>query len=423
VTDLNGQPRPRVKTRLARRLQQIRSIPFYPFHSFSCFSFVALYRSAVASVVRSKEFRSIAVKILSILFASVLAGSASAAGAQASWDAKAAAAYLDARQTWWSGWQTSARDHQTACVSCHTALPFALARPALRSELHEADASSAERRMVDDVIKRVRLWKDVEPFYPDQTRGLPKTSESRGTESVLNALVLATRDEHDGRASDDARLAFDNMWALQFRIGDMNGGWAWLNFHNEPWEANDSPYLGATLAAIAVGREPGGYASSEELTDRLKRLREYLRKGMATQPLLNRAMLLWASAGVPDLLAASERQAIVDALCDKQRADGGWSVASLGQYKRGDNTPLDTLSDGYATGLVTYALERAGLAANDQHVSRALGWLVQHQDHATGMWVSSSLNKQRDLKTDIGKFMSDAATAYAALALTAAIKR
>ena len=101
----------------------------------------------------------------------------------------------------------------------------------------------------------------------------------------------------------------------------------------------------------------------------------------------------------------------------------GWSVASLGQYKRGDNTPLDTLSDGYATGLVTYALERAGLAANDQHVSRALGWLVQHQDRATGMWVSTSLNKQRDLKTDIGKFMSDAATAYAALALTAAGKR
>ena len=138
------------------------------------------------------------------------------AGAQTAWDARAAAAYLDARQTWWSGWQTSARDHQTACVSCHTALPFALARPALRAELHESDPSSAERRMIDDVIKRVHLWREVEPFYPDQTRGLPKTSESRGTESVLNALVLATRDAHAGQPSDDARAAFDHMWALQF---------------------------------------------------------------------------------------------------------------------------------------------------------------------------------------------------------------
>jgi squalene-hopene/tetraprenyl-beta-curcumene cyclase len=345
------------------------------------------------------------------------------AHAQTGWDARAAAAYLDARQTWWSGWQTAARDHQTACVSCHTALPFALARPALRGALRETEPSSAERRMLDDVIKRVTLWREVEPFYPDQTRGLPKTSESRGTESVLNALVLATRDAHAGQPSDDAHAAFDNMWVLQFRSGDLSGGWAWLNFHNEPWEANDSPFLGATLAAIAVGREPGGYVSTAENQERLKRLRDYLRKGMATQPLLNRAMLLWASGGIADLLSAEERQAIVDSLCARQHADGGWSVSSLGQYKHSDNTPLDSVSDGYATGLVAYALQRAGVGTTDARVSHAIGWLVEHQDRATGMWTASSLNKQRDPKTDIGKFMSDAATAYAVLALTRAGKR
>src|SRR5262249_50097123 len=157
------------------------------------------------------------------------------------------------------------------------------------------------------------------------TRGLPKTSESRGTESVLNALVLATRDAQAGQASDDGRVAFDNMWALQFRSGELNGGWAWLNFHNEPWEGNDSPFLGGTLAAIAIGRAPGGYVSAAENQERVKRLREYLRKGMATQPLLNRAMLLWAASGIPETLTAEERQGIVDALCAKQNADGGWT--------------------------------------------------------------------------------------------------
>ena len=348
----------------------------------------------------------------------LVAAPALARAQQSSWDMRAAAAYLDGRQAWWSSWQGSARDHQTACVSCHTALPYALSRAALGSALRETELPPAQRRALDDVIKRVRLWNEVEAFYPDQTRGLPKTSESRGTESVLNAIILATRDAQAGQPSDDARLAFDNMWGLQFRSGDLNGGWAWLNFHYEPWESTESPFFGAALAAIAVGREPGGYAALPENQERIKRLREYLRKGITTQSLLNRAMLLWASSGVPDLLSAPERQVIVDAAFDRQGTDGGWSLASLGQWKRVDNTAVDSLSDGYATGLVTYALQRAGVPSSDAHVSRALGWLVEHQDRATGMWSATSLNKQRDPKTDIGKFMSDAATAYAVLALT-----
>jgi len=38
---------------------------------------------------------------------------------------------------------------------------------------------------------------------------VPKTAESRGTESILNALILVWSDAP--RA--DSRLALDNMWA------------------------------------------------------------------------------------------------------------------------------------------------------------------------------------------------------------------
>ncbi len=113
------------------------------------------------------------------------------------WNAKAAASALDARQTWWASWPSAQRDHGTFCVSCHTALPYALARPVLRSSLGERQPSAAESALIDNVLKRVRDWNNVAPFYPDQTRGIPKTTESRGAESVMNAAVLSARDGHE----------------------------------------------------------------------------------------------------------------------------------------------------------------------------------------------------------------------------------
>jgi squalene-hopene/tetraprenyl-beta-curcumene cyclase len=335
------------------------------------------------------------------------------------WDPKAAAGYMDSRQSWWLTWPNAARDHDTACVSCHTALPYALARPALRGPLAEREASAPERKMLEQVTKRVRLWKEVEPFYPDQTRGLPKTSESRGTEAILNAAVLSARDASLGALSDDTRQAFDNLWALQFKAGEQAGGWAWLNFHNEPWEAPGSQYFGNSLAAIALGTAPGGYATLPANQDRVKALATSLRGGVDKADLLNRAMILWASSKIAGVLTPEQSRQIVDDLVAKQQGDGGWNAASLaGDWKRNDSTPFDTKSDGYATGLVVYALQQAGRSSADAAVARGRAWLVANQDRTTGNWTASSLNKQRDPGTDVGKFMSDAATAYAVLALT-----
>ena len=334
------------------------------------------------------------------------------------WDARAAAAYLDKRADWWLHWPTAARDHETQCVSCHTALPYALARPALRMPLGEQSAAAPERLLYANVIKRVSLWNEVEPFYPDQTRGLPKTSESRGTEAVMNALILATRDAPTGSLSADARKAFENLWPLQFKAGDFKGTWAWLNFHYEPWESPDAAYFGGALAALAVGTAPGGYASGREVQPRVALLREYLQQHAATQPLLNRVMLLWASARLDGLLQPADRDAIVDALAAHQHDDGGWSMADLGTWKRLDATAIDSDSDGYATGLAALALQQAGRPRTDTRVDAALRWLARHQDAANGFWYAASLNKDRDFASDAGKFMSDAATAYAVLALT-----
>jgi squalene-hopene/tetraprenyl-beta-curcumene cyclase len=328
-----------------------------------------------------------------------------------SWSPKGAAAYLDQRADWWIGWKSSARDHGTFCISCHTALPYALGRPALRAALAEQAPSTGERQLLDNVTKRVRMWGEVLPFYPDKN-GDPKTAESRGTESVLNALILAS---YDPKLNDDTKLALDNMWSLQLKTGDKKGAWTWLNFHNEPWEADDSQYWGATLGAIAVGSTPKQYQASVQ--ENVKLLSEYLQREQAGQSLLNRTVLLWASTKIPGLLKPEQQKSILDELLGKQQEDGGWSASSLvlASWKRRDSTPLPAVSDGYGTGLVTFVLEQAGVSRS--RLDRSLTWLAKNQDKETGLWAATSLNKQRDPASDAGRFMSDAATAFAVMAL------
>src|SRR3954452_23386896 len=317
----------------------------------------------------------------------------------ATWNRKGAAAYLDQRATWWTTWPNAQRDHGTFCISCHTALPYALARPSLRQPLGETVPAPGEAALLANITKRVTMWRDVEPFYPDQTRGVPKTSESRATEAILNAVILTRRDA-GGSLSDEGRRALDNMWALQMKTGEQTGAWTWLQFHNEPWEGDSSAFHGAAIAAIAVHSAPGGYAALPENHDRVQALHDYLQKGNEKQALLSRAMLLWASTLSSSMLTPDQQHGIVEALVRAQQEDGGWSTASMGSWKRADGSPLDTHSDGYATGLATLALESAAkgcgagapaCGGTAPAVKRGLAWLVSHQDPATGGWVAVSL--------------------------------
>lgn len=278
--------------------------------------------------------------------------------------------------------------------------------------------------MLASVEKRVRDWREMKPFYSDAVYGEGKEVESRNAESVLNAVILANYDVGKTKLSERTRIAFDNAWALQSKTGPDAGAWVWQNFDYAPWESKESQYHWAAMMAVIAGRARGRYRDDPRVAESLRLLAGYLKSHYEAQPLVNQVMALWASKYFPDVMTKDQSHQLWEQIYGVQHSDGGWSLTDLGPWKRRDNTPLETRSDGYATGLVVLVFEETGASRENGPrglsslpVSRGVSWLVKNQDATTGAWPAWSLNKNRDLATPVGQFMSDAATSYAVMAL------
>jgi squalene-hopene/tetraprenyl-beta-curcumene cyclase len=269
---------------------------------------------------------------------------------------------------------------------------------------------------------RVQNWQSLDTeafglFYSDSDR---KKKQSWGTEAVFNAAILAFDDTYQGRSSSSTltKQAFLNLWKTQVKLGDDKGSWEWLDFREPPWGSAEARYFGAALAAIAIGTAPGNYsAGADAETDAgIMLLRGYLKGQFQKQNLHDRAWGLWAATKLEGVLTAAEQKKLINQLGDRQRPDGGWCLPSLGTWVRNDRTAQETTSDGYATALIVHVLQSAGVPKDDAKVAKGLEWLKDNQT-STGAWRSVSLVKKRDPSSHTGKFMSDAATAFAVLAL------
>jgi squalene-hopene/tetraprenyl-beta-curcumene cyclase len=300
-----------------------------------------------------------------------------------------AAAYLDAVALDWT--------RKRQCGTCHTNYAYLLARPAIGDKNTTSPAMAEIRSFFEG---RVAHWDDPE-----------KEAKPRwDAEVVATASALALNDAATtGTLHPITRRALDRIWTLQ----KPDGSWDWLKCGWPPYEHDD--YYGAVFAAVGVGSAPGGYARTEAARPGLDRLRSYLASNPAPD-LHHKLFLLWASTRLDGLMTARERSETLDALRTLQRPDGGWSLPTLGGWKRRDGSPnpqgKDAPADGYATGLAVFVLRQAGVPASDPAVRRGADWLRTHQ-RASGRWFTRSLNN------DKAHYIANAGTGFAVMALAA----
>ena len=194
------------------------------------------------------------------------------------------------------------------------------------------------------------------------------------------------------------------MWTLQRE----DGGFDWLKCDWPPMEIDDD--YGIAIAAMAVGAAPDNYADTETAKRGMAKLEKYLR--INPPPTLHHhAMLVWAESYGAELLTDEQRRRTIRQLRALQKDDGGWSAATLADWKRADDSDQDVEnSDAYGTAFVVFVLQRSGVPASDTTIERGIEWLKSNQ-RQSGRWFSRSLYQ------DSTHYLSHAASAMAVMAI------
>ncbi len=289
--------------------------------------------------------------------------------------------YLDRLTRQWS--------KDVGCVTCHTTLPYVSSLPA-----EKKGSRVALDEMREFIDYRVVNWKTDKPLWD--------------AEVLITATSMAAHDaKATGKLQPRTRVALDKMWSLQ----RPDGAWNWLKAGTPPLEHDD--YYGAVLVAVGLGLAPENYAADADIKDGVAKLRRYLTKTPAPNP-HHAAWLMWAEAKLGGVMPKELRDRKIQEMVKLQRPDGGWSLPSLGGWKARDGLPIDqSPSDGYATGLVVYALRQADMPADNETIRKGVQWLKSNQ-RESGSWFTGSLGTRYKLN-----FMSHAGTAFAVMAIKA----
>lgn len=277
------------------------------------------------------------------------------------------------------------------CFACHTNYAYLYARPMVEKN---SDAEKQVRAFAEELVNT--RWKEKGPRWD--------------AEIIATAAALAFNDsQNTGKLAETTRIALDKMWTVQ----RDDGGWTWLKCAWPPMESDD--HYGVTLAVLAVGFAPGDYAKTPQAIKGLEKAKQYFAKN-SPEHLHHKAMLLWANTFFPGIINTDEKTKISQELLSKQLPDGGWSGASLGEWKRADKKEQDPkTSDGYGTGFTIYVLRKSGIPENHDAIKKGIAWIKSNQ-RESGRWFTRSLNR------DNKHYLTNVGSAFALMALTECAK-
>jgi squalene-hopene/tetraprenyl-beta-curcumene cyclase len=294
--------------------------------------------------------------------------------------------YLDGVARFWMD--------KNSCGACHVNFPYLMARPLLPGP-------------------RTPLVPETRNFMLNR-----KTTHNAffsDAEKVGIAFALAWHDSRTtGKLQPDTRQALRRMWSVQ----KPTGTWMKMGCGSFPPLENDFVYT-ATLAALAAGIAPEGYARTAEARAGLTRVRGYLAK-VRGPDLHHHSMLLWASLYVENLMTPEERQQTIKALLASQKKDGGWSLVGL-RPSLARLIGESPSSDGYGTGFAIFVLRQAGVSASRPEIARGVRWL-QNNQRASGRWFTPSHAAGDPTEGGVGArdlYIQSLGTAFAVLALDA----
>jgi squalene-hopene/tetraprenyl-beta-curcumene cyclase len=320
--------------------------------------------------------------------------------------------YLDAIAAFWlrkseAPKESHGRYQRHSCGACHANFAYMMARPLLLKEKSVSLLAETRRHMEQQ----------MDTLAPGKYAGEHDSSgryHFHGAAPTL-AVGLVFHDLHTGgELRPTTRKALDKIWdARRSDRPSWGGPWRGAGCWDLSSPEHDGTY-NANLAALAVGAAPDGYA--REAKQEIAQLRQYL--GESCSHLHAQTLSLWASSRLDGLLNATQREAVVRSLLATQCPDGGWSLANMGgKWSSRSDTKV---GDGYATGLVVYALRQAGLPAERPEIARGITWLKKHQ-RASGGWFTSNADQSQTIG-GIGTHdlaILNLGTAYAVMALHA----